>query len=89
MDSLSFEELYGWAVWLNAEPHGELRDDQRSGLQTAFLRQASGFIEAAEDPNDFVLKFETQEQVAPEVAAVIDELFAAPTAFVSFFNDGP
>ena len=86
MDALNYEQLYGWTVWLNMEPRGEKRADHRSGLLTAFVRQASGFVEGKEDPNDFVLKFEAQGHVEPEVAEVIDELFAAPTAFLSFFD---
>ena len=79
-------QLQGWIRWLNLQPRGDRRADLRSGLATAYLRQVSGYVEEKEDPYDFVLKFDESVHMEPEITQVIDELFAAPTAFLSFFD---
>jgi len=86
LDHLSWEQLQGWLAWLHVQPRGEKRDDIREGLSVAFLRQVSGFVEEKEDPYDFVLRFDEAVHLEPEVTQAIDELFAAPSAFLSFFD---
>ena len=79
---LNQADLADWIAWLRKEPRGHRRDDARSALQTAYIRQS--LHGEKEDPESFLLRFDDQIQFADEETKQLVDDFFAPQPLIGF-----
>ena len=79
---LNLADLADWIAWFQKEPRGHRRDDSRSALQTAYIRQA--FLSEKEDPETFLLKFDEKLLFKNEETKQLVDDFFAPQPLIGF-----
>lgn len=79
---LNLADLADWIAWFRKEPRGYRRDDTRSALQTAYIRQA--LHGEKEDPETFLLRFDEQMIFKDEATKQLVDEFFAPQPLIGF-----